>query len=72
MHLAVAYNGFESKKVIDFFVAYAETVMKRYKGLVKYYLTFNEINAVGHNGYNAGGLIRDNAATRAQAGTINS
>lgn len=67
LHLAVKYNGFGSKKVIDFFVTYAKTVMERYKGLVKYYLTFNEINAAGHNGYNAAGLILDNAQTRAQA-----
>ncbi|RRJ67163.1 glycosyl hydrolase family protein [Paenibacillus oralis] len=38
------YNGFHNRKTIDLFVRYAETVMNRYKDLVKYWLTFNEIN----------------------------
>lgn len=38
------YGGFRNKKVIDFFVTYATTVMERYKDKVKYWMTFNEIN----------------------------
>lgn len=38
------YGGFKNKKLIDFFVHYAETVMNRYKDKVKYWMTFNEIN----------------------------
>ncbi|KOF56535.1 MULTISPECIES: 6-phospho-beta-glucosidase [Clostridium] len=38
------YGGWRSRKVIDFFVRYAVTVMKRYKNKVKYWMTFNEIN----------------------------
>lgn len=43
-HLVKKYGGFRHRKVIDFFVHYSETVMKRYKNKVKYWLTFNEIN----------------------------
>ncbi len=43
-HLYEVYGGFTNKKLIDFFVHYAETVMKRYKHKVKYWMTFNEIN----------------------------
>lgn len=43
-HLFKQYGGWRSRKVMDFFVHYAETVMKRYKGKVKYWMTFNEIN----------------------------
>uniref|UniRef100_UPI00403F6F98 6-phospho-beta-glucosidase n=1 Tax=Candidatus Enterococcus willemsii TaxID=1857215 RepID=UPI00403F6F98 len=43
-HLAKEYGGFRNKKVIDFFVHYAEVVMNRYKDKVKYWMTFNEIN----------------------------
>ncbi|WP_243978462.1 6-phospho-beta-glucosidase [Vibrio natriegens] len=43
-HLVKGYGGWRSRKVIDFFVHYAETVMKRYKEKVKYWMTFNEIN----------------------------
>lgn len=43
-HLVKAYGGWKNRKVIDFFVKYAETVMKRYRDKVKYWMTFNEIN----------------------------
>lgn len=43
-HLAKEYGGWRSRKVIDFFVRYATTVMDRYKDKVKYWMTFNEIN----------------------------
>lgn len=66
LHLALAYNGFANRKVIDFFMRYAETVMKRYKGLVHYYLTFNEINLMGHCGFQAGGILKENEQLRAQ------
>ncbi len=43
-HLAKAYGGWLDRRLIDFFVRYAVTVMQRYKGKVKYWMTFNEIN----------------------------
>lgn len=43
-HLYKEYGGFRHKKLIDFFVHYAKTVMIRYKDKVKYWMTFNEIN----------------------------
>ena len=43
-HLVKEYGGWKNRKVIDFFVRYALTVMKRYKDKVKYWMTFNEIN----------------------------
>lgn len=43
-YLYEKYGGFKNKKVIDYFVRYAETVMTRFKTKVKYWLTFNEIN----------------------------
>ncbi|HEM3600804.1 TPA: family 1 glycosylhydrolase [Streptococcus suis] len=46
LYLADHYNGFSSRETIDFFLHYAETVFKRYKDKVKYWLTFNEINVL--------------------------
>ena len=43
-YLAKHYGGWTNRKLIDFFVRYAETVMTRYKDKVKYWMTFNEIN----------------------------
>ncbi|UQS82186.1 6-phospho-beta-glucosidase [Bombilactobacillus folatiphilus] len=43
-HLVEEYGGWRSRKVIDFFVKFAEVVFKRYQHKVKYWMTFNEIN----------------------------
>lgn len=53
--LAEKNNGWASRDTIRFFLRYAETVLKRYSGKVKYWLTFNEINTVLFAGFmNAG------------------
>lgn len=44
LYLAKEYGGFRNKKVIDHFVKFAKTVFERYRGKVKYWMTFNEIN----------------------------
>ena len=44
LHLATQYGGWANRKVVDFFLKYVETILKRYKGKVKYWMTFNEIN----------------------------
>lgn len=46
LHLAKVYDGWRSRKLIKFFENYCTVVFNRYKGKVKYWLTFNEINAV--------------------------
>ena len=58
-HLVEKYNGWASRKTIGFFVKYCETVFNEYKGLVKYYLTFNEINILSSplGGMMAGGIM---------------
>ncbi|MDO4912614.1 MAG: 6-phospho-beta-glucosidase [Lactobacillus sp.] len=43
-HLVKKYGGWKSRKVIDFYVKFAETCFQRYKDSVKYWMTFNEIN----------------------------
>lgn len=57
LHLARTYDGWRNRKMIRFFEHYAETVFRRYKGKVKYWLTFNEINSVLHNPYLSGGIL---------------
>ncbi|MXP58770.1 6-phospho-beta-glucosidase [Pantoea sp. Taur] len=44
LHLVQQYGGWLNRELIDLFVRYSEVVMKRYKGKVKYWMTFNEIN----------------------------
>ncbi|WP_411831179.1 glycoside hydrolase family 1 protein [Paenibacillus macerans] len=44
VELVRRYNGWASRELIGLFVRYAETLFMHYKGKVKYWLTFNEIN----------------------------
>lgn len=44
--LAKKYNGWTDHRLITFFTRYAKSVFTRYKGKVKYWLTFNEINSI--------------------------
>ena len=60
MGLAVKYNGWADRRCIDFFVNLCRVIFTEYKGLVKYWLTFNEINMLqggGMGGFIAGGLL---------------
>jgi 6-phospho-beta-glucosidase len=56
LHLAKKYDGFRSRETIGFFTKYAETVFRRYRGKVKYWLTFNEINTVLSESLMSGGI----------------
>ena len=43
--LTEKYNGWVGRECIDHFVKYCEVIFDRYQNKVKYWLTFNEINA---------------------------
>ncbi len=49
--LSHKYGGWDNDKVIDLWVRYADLCFREYKGLVKYWLTFNEINCAMHPGF---------------------
>lgn len=57
--LVQKYNGWADRRVVEFFVHYAETVFDRYKGKVKYWLTFNEINVSTMSPYIGSGVLID-------------
>lgn len=44
LHLTRKYNGWADRRLIDLFERYCRVVFERYKGKVRYWLTFNEIN----------------------------
>ena len=44
IYLIKKYGGWRNRKIIDFYKKLCEVIFRRYKGLVKYWLTFNEIN----------------------------
>lgn len=59
--LVKKYNGWKDRRLIQLFVKYAETLFERYKGKVKYWLTFNEINggAAAFGGYMSEGILNE-------------
>lgn len=67
LNLAIKYNGWEDRKLIDLFLRYAKLVINRYRAKVEYWLTFNEINCMDINPFLAGGLIDGSEQKRAQA-----
>ncbi len=57
--LVTDYQGWYSREVIDLFVKYARTCFERFGHLVKYWLTFNEVDAMLRHAVTSGGLIED-------------
>lgn len=53
-YLAREYDGWNNRHLIDCYVKYAKTLFEAYKGRVKYWLTFNELNAI--HGYSKIGV----------------
>lgn len=60
LHLLTEYGGWSNPKLIEFWKNYAKTVFTRYKGKVKYWLTFNEVNAMLRNPFVAGSILTIN------------
>lgn len=56
LYLAETYNGWTDRRMIVFYERYVRTVFKRYRGKVKYWLTFNEINSLLHAPFMSGGI----------------
>ena len=44
LYLEETFGGWKNRRLIELFDRYTETIFREYKGLVKYWLTFNEIN----------------------------
>ncbi|MBK0038835.1 MULTISPECIES: glycoside hydrolase family 1 protein [unclassified Enterococcus] len=57
--LSFKQNGWISRKTISAFVKFAETVFTRFKGKVKYWISFNEMNVIGMTGSLSGGILAD-------------
>ncbi|MDU5473543.1 6-phospho-beta-glucosidase [Pantoea sp.] len=56
MHLVMEYGSWRNRKMVDFFARYARTCFEAFDGLVKYWLTFNEINILLHSPFSGAGL----------------
>ncbi len=59
LNVALKYNGWYNRKTIDMFVKYCETIFRRYKDKVKYWITVNQINLYEHESFNHLGIPAD-------------
>lgn len=57
IHLIEAYGGWKNRQLVDFYENLVRALFTRYKGLVKYWLTFNEINMILHAPFMGAGLV---------------
>lgn len=58
LNITLKQNGWASRKTIDLFTKYTEVIINRYKGKVRYWITFNEINS-GTWGFVGTGALED-------------
>lgn len=59
LYLANHYDGWYDKEVITLFLRFCKTVFARYKKLVTYWLTFNEIDSVFRHPFTTIGIVPD-------------
>lgn len=57
LHLAKKYDGWRSRKMIEYYMKFCNVIFERYKDKVKYWLTFNEINSILHQPLISGGIL---------------
>lgn len=57
--LVTDFNGWASREVIDLFIKYARVCFERFGKYVKYWLTFNEVDAMLRHSVTSGALIPD-------------
>lgn len=66
MGLVEKYGSWRNRKVLDFFLRYANVCFKEFSGLVKYWLTFNEINIILHSPFSGAGIAFQEGENKAQ------
>lgn len=57
LELVKRYNGWEHRETLNCFKKYAAVILERYKGIVKFWLTFNEINCISALPFLSAGVI---------------
>lgn len=62
LKLSEKYNGWVDRKVVDAFVHYSNACFDRYKDLVRYWLTFNEIDSIHRHPFTTAGIREEKCA----------
>ncbi len=66
-NFVVKYGAWRSRHLIDCYERYCKVLFERYKGKVKYWLTFNEINNMRRNPSYVGGILIQPGENKMQA-----
>lgn len=67
MFLIKEIGGWRNRVMIDYYCKLCIVLFKRYKGLVKYWITFNEINMIMHYPFVSAGLYFNEGENKIQA-----
>lgn len=59
LNLTTSYPGWYDRRLIELFVRFAEVLLRRYKGKVKYWIPVNQINLITHESFNHLGVPAD-------------
>jgi len=59
LYLSNNFDGWYKREVIEMFLRFCKTVFTRYKDLVKYWLTFNEVDSAFRHPFTTIGLVED-------------
>lgn len=57
LNLALKYNGWTDRRVIEYFMRFATTCFERFTPWVKYWLNFNEVDSIIRHPYTTAGII---------------
>ena len=60
------YGGWKDRRMVDAFLKYCRVLFDNYGGLVKYWLTFNEINMLLHMPFMGAGIVFEPGENREQ------
>lgn len=66
IHLIEEYGSWRNRKMIDFYLQFCQALFECFKGKVKYWLTFNEINMVLHLPFMGAGLCFEQGENETQ------
>jgi len=59
LNLAVKYNGWTDRRVVDYFVRFSKVCFDRFGKYVKYWLNFNEVDSIIRHSFITAGIIPD-------------
>ena len=66
LELALKYNGWADRRVIELFVRFSRVCFERFGAYVKYWLNFNEIDSLIRHSFTTAGIIPELCGARGE------